>query len=63
MLFKVLQFLDGKKAVILGCCSAVLSYLVAGQLIDANLGALLQTIISLLTGGAVIATNKLGAKK
>lgn len=59
----ILEWLDGKKAIILGIASAVLSYAVASQLITAELGALLQTIISILAGGAVIASNRiLGAR-
>lgn len=61
---KVLNFLDGKKAIILAICGAILSYLVAGDVITPNLGALIQTILSILGGGAVYATNDLnGANK
>lgn len=62
-LTQVLTWLDGKKSTILAICAAILSYLVASQLITANLGALLQTILSILTGGAVVASNKLGIGK
>jgi hypothetical protein len=54
----ILTFLDGKKAILLGICSAILSYLVASSLISADLGALIQTILSILAGGAVYASNK-----
>ena len=66
---KILLFLDGKKSTILAISSVVLSYLVASGILDAQLGAALQTIISILAGGAVYATsdlkgsNKLGFKK
>lgn len=63
MLKAVLSWLEGKKSTILAICAAVLSYLVAGGAIDAQLGALLQTVLSILTGGAVYATQKLGASK
>lgn len=59
----ILQFLAGKKAYILSISAAILSYLVAGDIINANLGALIQTILSILGGGAMIATNKLGIVK
>lgn len=57
---QILDFLDGKKSTILAITAAILSYAVAGNIIDADLGALLQTILSILGGGAVYATNKLG---
>jgi hypothetical protein len=61
---KLLTFLDGKKSVILAIIAAILSYMVASNVISASLGALFQTIISLLAGGAVYATNDLnGANK
>jgi hypothetical protein len=59
----LLKFLDGRKAVILSICAAILSYLVAGGIIDANLGALIQTILSILAGGAVIMTDKTLGKR
>lgn len=59
----ILYWLDGKKSVILAICAAILSYLVAANMMDAQLGALIQTILSILTGGAVYATSSLGAGK
>ena len=65
----ILNFLDGKKSTILAISAVVISYAVASGLIEASLGALLQTIISILGGGAVYATsdlrgaNKLGIRK
>jgi len=59
----LLDWLEGKKALILSISAAVLSYAVAGHLINPDLGALLQTILSILGGGAVYATNKLGAAR
>jgi hypothetical protein len=60
---KILTWLNGKKSTILAISAAVLSYCVAGGLIDPQLGALLQTILSILTGGAVFETKRLGIKK
>ena len=54
----ILNYFDGKKTTILAITAAIISYLVATGLITAELGALLQTIISLLAGGAVVATNR-----
>ena len=56
---KLLAFLDGKKAAILAITSAINAYAVATGLYDANLGALVGTILSILTGGAFIATPKM----
>lgn len=55
---KLLTFIDGYKTYILAIASAVISYLVASGIITADLGSLLQTIVSILAGGAVIASNK-----
>jgi cytochrome b subunit of formate dehydrogenase len=55
----ILDFLDGKKTYIIAIASAIIVYLMTGNLISDNLGALLQTIMSILAGGAVIATNRL----
>jgi len=52
-----LEWLDGRKAKILAISAVCISYSVASGLIDANLGALLQTIISILAGGAIAATS------
>jgi hypothetical protein len=53
---KILTLLDGKKAIILAICSAILSYLVASGTIKADLGALIQTVLSILAGGAAAYT-------
>lgn len=60
---KVLTWLDGRKSTILSISAAILSYCVAGGFISPELGALLQSILSILAGGAIIATNKLGIKR
>lgn len=65
----LLTWLDGKKALIVSILSLINSYLVAVNLYDAALGTLVQSILSLLAGGAVVATkdmlgsNKLGIRK
>lgn len=59
----ILVWLDGKKAYILAISAAINSYLVAAGIYEASLGALLQTILSILGGGAMVATTKLGIKK
>ena len=59
----ILTWLDGRKSVILSISAAVLSYCVAGHLISTELGALLQTIISILGGSAVYATNRMGISR
>lgn len=62
-MYQLLQWLDGKKAVILGCVGAVSSYLVSIQAISPDLGVLITTISALLGGAAVSASNKyLGSK-
>lgn len=59
---KALLWLNGKKAVLLSIASAVLSYAVATGLVDAQLAALLQTVLSVLAGGAVFATKDMLGK-
>ena len=55
---KLLEFIDGRKTTILAIASAICAYTVASGLITAELGALIQTIISIIAGGAVIASNR-----
>jgi len=65
----ILTWLDGKKSIILAICAPVVTYLMATHLITLDLGALIQTILSILAGAAKIATNdmqgdnKLGFRK
>ena len=54
---ELLLLLDGKEAVISQILSALVVYLMAIGVIDKLLGALFQTIILVLTGGAVTTTN------
>ena len=53
----LLVFLDGRKAILSQLLSAFVVYLMATGVVDNLLGALLQTIILVLTGSAVIKTN------
>ena len=58
-MFKLLNWLDGKKSIILGCIGAVSSYLVAVQVITPDLGVLVTTISALLGGTAIVASDKI----
>lgn len=60
---KVLLFLDGKKTYVLAIVSAVNSFLVASGVYTAELGVLIQTIASILAGGAKYQTDVIGARK
>lgn len=55
---KILQFLDGKKAVIVGIILTTLSFLVSKGELDADTASFVSTIVTLLFGGAEIATPK-----
>lgn len=60
---KFLKFLDGKKAMIMGISNAINAYLVAAAVITPEMGALISSILVVLGGGAIVATNQvLGAK-
>lgn len=60
----LLDLLNGKKAVILSISALLLSYLVTAGVLEPSLGTLLQSILSILGGGAVYATkDMLGANK
>lgn len=52
-----LIWLDGKKAYLLAIFSAINSFLVASNLYDANVGVLIQTILSIIAGGAKLHTD------
>lgn len=61
---KLLQWLDGKKSVIIGSLGAVNTYLIAAGYITAELGALFASLLALTGYGAVVATNQvLGTKQ
>lgn len=53
----LLEWLDGKKTLLLSIGTLVVGYLIKIHTIDVDLGFLLQGILSLLAGGAKLATN------
>ena len=55
---QILTFLDGKKAIIFGIVNAINTYLVTAQIYSPEIGSLIATVIALLSGGAVYATNQ-----
>jgi len=60
---ELLRFLDGRKAVIGTVLMAINTYLLSAGYIDNGLASLIATIIAVLTGAGVIATDRvLGAK-
>lgn len=60
----ILQFLDGKKAIITGVLLTTISFLVLKGILDADTGAYLSTIITLVFGSAEVATPKvLGSRR
>ena len=60
MLFSLLNFLEGKKTILVGVSGAVVSYLVTAGVIDASLGSLIQTVLTLVFGGAAVVGARLG---
>lgn len=62
LIAQALGYLQGKKAVIMAILTAINAYAVAVNLYDAQLGALIATILSILAGGAVLATTKMGSR-
>lgn len=60
---EILYYLAGKKTYILAIASAVNAYVVAVGIITPELGALWQTIMSILAGGAKYQTEVMGIKK
>ncbi len=52
-LHKIVSFLEGKKSVILSISGLVISFLVTEGTIQASVGTLLQSILSVLATGAV----------
>ena len=57
---KFISWLRGKKTIISGVLSAVNAYLTAANVYDAQLGALIQTLLTLFFGAAAIQTSRLG---
>lgn len=60
---EILYYLAGKKTYILAIASAVNAYVVAVGIITPELGALIQTIVSIVAGGAKYQTEVMGIKK
>ena len=62
-MYNFLTWLDGKKAIISGIANALNTYALAAGLIDSNLAVFIASVIGILTGTAVVATNNvLGSK-
>jgi hypothetical protein len=58
-----LTLLDGRKAVIGTCLMAINTYLMATGVFTPELGSLIATLIAVLTGVGVVASNRtLGAR-
>lgn len=55
---QLLWWLNGKKAVLLAVASAINSYAVSTSIIAPELGSLIQTLLSIVFGGAAIATQQ-----
>lgn len=60
---KILFWLSGKKAVIVGLAGIIITYLTKENILTVNFAYTLQSIITLLAGGASIATTKAFAGK
>lgn len=61
---KLLEFLHGKKAIIFGVCMAVLTYLTNENVVTGNLAILIQSVLTLIFGGAdVLTTKKFGVHR
>ena len=56
----ILQWLDGKKTHFLAIFSAVNALLVASNVYGAEIGAIIQGLLSVLFSGAKVVGNKLG---
>ena len=54
VLHSLVAWLDGKKAVIYAIAAPTFSYLIVVHTITPELGALLTTILSVITGGALV---------
>lgn len=57
-MYEFLTWLDGKKTVIFACLFVVNTYLMATNTISQDLGAAIASILGILSGGTVYATNK-----
>ena len=57
-MYEFLTWLDGKKTIIFSCLFVINTYLMANNVIDQNMGAMIASILGILSGGAVYQTNK-----
>jgi type IV secretory pathway VirB2 component (pilin) len=61
---KILDFLDGRKAKILGIVSVVIGYMTATGAMSADLATAILAVLNIIAGGAAMATDKtLGFRK
>lgn len=61
---RILEFLHGKKAIIVGISAVLITYFSKETIISDNLALALQSILAILGGGADILTNqKLGVHR
>lgn len=59
MLREILLFLDGRKAIIGGAINAINAYFVTAGIYDANVGALIASLVLILTGVGIQQSNKM----
>ena len=57
-MYTFLEWLDGKKTIIFSCLFVINTYLMANNIIDQNMGAMVASILGILSGGAVYQSNK-----
>ncbi|MFA5014820.1 MAG: hypothetical protein WC549_04705 [Actinomycetota bacterium] len=55
---KLLQFLDGRKTYILAISGLIIGYLSTANIIDGKLATLILSILNVIAGGAVVATDQ-----
>ena len=62
-MYTFLLWLDGKKAILASLAQVANTYALAAGLIDMNMSVLISSVIGIVTGTAVVASNQvLGAK-
>jgi hypothetical protein len=59
MLEKILKLLDGRKTITVGVLSAIVVWITAENWIDLLTAEMLMTILTLLGGGASVATHRM----
>lgn len=60
---RLLDFLEGKKTVFASVLAVTVSFAVTMNWIPPEVGTYFQTVLGILFGTAVVATNKLGSRK